>query len=154
MRKHDRAINDFEEIKALVDSCDTLRLALSDRDAPYIVPLSFGFKAENGVFTFYVHGAKSGRRHELAEKCARVCVETDICRSFVELEGGAQTADYKSFIGWGEISTVSGEETVTGLELLCRHCGFDAPACSKAVIDMTCVEKIVVHEFTAKQRFK
>ena len=109
MRKANRAITDFDEIKALIDSCDTIRLGFVDGDEAYIVPLSFGFEAENGEFTFYVHGAKAGRRHTLAKKSGRVCVEADVCSGFVELEQGSQTADYKSFIGYGEISTVTGE---------------------------------------------
>ncbi len=149
MRKRDREVTDFEEIKALVDGCDTIRVGFSDDGTPYIVPLSFGFEAENGEFVFYVHGAKDGRRHKLAAKNSMVCVEADICSGFVDL-----TADYKSFIGWGEIIPVTGEEAIKGLTLLCRHCGFDELGCSDKVIAMTCVEKIVVREFTAKQRFK
>ena len=154
MRRHDRAIESFDEICALIEKCDTLRVAFSDDSAPYIVPLSFGYETSDGVITFYVHGAKIGRRHELAAKNAKVCVETDVCEGFVELEGGAQTADYKSFIGWGDISPVTGDEAVKGLNLLCRHCGFEGMTCTDAVIRNTCVEKIVVDTFTAKQRFK
>ena len=154
MRRHDRAIESCVEICALIEKCDTLRVAFSDDGAPYIVPLSFGYETSDGVITFYVHGAKTGRRHELAAKNAKVCVETDVCEGFVELEGGAQTADYKSFIGWGDISPVTGDEAVKGLNLLCRHCGFEGMTCTDAVIRNTCVEKIVVDIFTAKQRFK
>lgn len=154
MRKANRAITDLDEIKTLIDSCDTIRLGFVDGDEAYIVPLSFGFEAENGEFTFYVHGAKAGRRHILAKKSGRVCVEADVCSGFVELEQGSQTADYKSFIGYGEISTVTGEEAVKALTLLCRHCGFDEMGCPEAVVNSTSVEKIVVREFSAKQRFK
>ena len=83
-----------------------------------------------------------------------MCVEADVCRAFVVKADGSQTADYKSFIGWGEICEVSGEEARKGLELLCRHCGFDSVGCSEKVIEATCVEKITVREFTAKERFK
>lgn len=77
-----------------------------------------------------------------------------MCSGFVELEQGSQTADYKSFIGYGEISTVTGEEAVKALTLLCRHCGFDEMGCPEAMVNATSVEKIVVRDFSAKQRFK
>ncbi len=154
MRRHDRAVTQPEKIRSLIDSCDTIRLGFCDGDVPYIVPLSFGFEAIDDEYVFYVHGAKDGRRHALAEKCPHVCVEADICRGFVETENGDQTADYKSFIGWGDISKIEGEEARRGLTLLCRHCGFDSVACSETVIKNTCVEKIVVREFTAKERFE
>ena len=154
MRKTDREIKDLNEIAELLDECDTLRLGFNDEGCPYIVPLSFGFEQADGAFVFYVHGAKVGRRHDLAEKSELVCVEVDICKGYVTLHGGSLTADYRSFIGNGKIETVSGAEAVHALELLCRHCGFETMPCAQAVVDMTCVEKITVREFTAKQRFK
>lgn len=153
MRRHDREIKELSEIRELVDHCDTLRLGFCDGDTPYVVPLSFGWEESGGIFTFYVHGAKQGRRHELAKKAVKVCVELDACHGFVESVGGL-TADYESFIGIGEIMTVTGDEAVKGLTLLCRHCGFDAMPCNQKVVDMTCVEKISVSDFTAKRRFK
>lgn len=153
MRRHDREIKELSEIRELVDHCDTLRLGFCDGDTPYVVPLSFGWEESGGVFTFYVHGAKQGRRHELAKKAAKVCVELDACHGFVESVGGL-TADYESFIGTGEVTTVTGDEAVKGLTLLCRHCGFEDMPCNQKVVDMTCVEKISVSDYTAKRRFK
>lgn len=154
MRKFDREITNFDEIVALVESCDTMRIAFNDEKAPYIVPLSFGYETKDGQFIFYVHGARQGRRHELAAKSSYVGVELDVCNGFVELESGDQTADYRSFIGTGEISTVTGDEAVHALELLCRHCGFKTMHCTQTVVNNTCVEKITVSDFAAKQRFK
>lgn len=153
MRKSDREITDFNEIKELVDNCDTLRLGFNDSKAPYIVPLSFGFEASDGEFIFYVHGAAEGRRHTLARENAFVCVELDVCNGFVELDGKAQTCDYRSFIGTGRMCAVTGDEAVHALTLISQHCGFDGMYCSQEVIKNTCVEKITVSEFTAKQRF-
>ena len=154
MRKTDREITDLNEIAGLIEGCDTLRLGFNDDGCPYIVPLSFGYELVDGAFVFYIHGAKVGRRHTLAQKEELVCVEADICKGYVTLQGGALTADYRSFIGRGKIEALEGDEAVRALELLCRHCGFDTMPCTKAVVDMTCVEKITVKEFTAKQRFK
>lgn len=153
MRRRDRQITELSEICGLVERCDTLRLGFCDGDTPYIVPLSFGFEEENGTFVFYVHGAKDGRRHELAKTARSVCVELDVCHHFFESTGGL-TADYESFIGVGKIETVTGDEAVRGLTLICRHCGFDTMPCSRKAVDATCVEKVIVSDFTAKQRLK
>lgn len=153
MRRNDRAMSEKGDIIALINKCDALRLGFADEGEAYIVPLSFGFEEHDGEFIFYVHGAKDGRRHSLAQSNARVCVELDLCLGYVELSKGALTADYKSFIGYGEICTVTGDEAAHGLELICRHCGFDTMPCAQTVVDATCVEKIVVREYTAKQRF-
>ena len=36
MRKSNRAITDFEEIRALIDKCDTIRLGFADGQEAYI----------------------------------------------------------------------------------------------------------------------
>lgn len=154
MRRHDRAITSPDEIHALLDRCNTLHLGLLDENETYIVPLSYGWERIGESYVFYVHGAKEGRRHTLAEAHPRVCVEIDECPKFVLLDGGAQTADYKSFIGWGNIERIYGDEAVHALNLMCEQCGVGRMTCTEAVIANTCVEKIVVSEFTAKQRFK
>lgn len=154
MRKSKREVTDLKEICGIIDRCDTIRLGFCDGDEAYIVPLSFGWEEKDGALVFYVHGAKEGRRHELARSAKRCCVEADILNRYVELESGDQTADYESFIGTGSIEEISGDEAVHGLELLCRHCGFEKMGCTQAVVGITCVEKIVVREFSAKRRFK
>ena len=154
MRKFDREIKDLNEITELIDGCDTLRVGFNDEGCPYIVPLSFGYEVIDGAFVFYVHGAKAGRRHELAAKSELVCVEADVCKGFVTLPSGDQTADYRSFIGKGTIETITGDEAVHALTALCRHCGFDTMHCTQAVVNATCVEKITGKDFTSKQRFK
>lgn len=153
MRRNDREISERSEIRSIIERSDTLRLGFCDGDTPYVVPLSFGFEELPDGFAFYVHGAKQGRRHELAAKAQRVCVELDICKAFTECPGGL-TADYESFIGWGGIETLTGDEAERALALICAHCGFDEMPCSRRVVDMTCVERICVTEFTAKRRFK
>ncbi len=152
MRRTDRQICDFEKIKELLDGCDTIRLGFVDGDVPYVVPLSFGYETLDGAFVFYVHGAKVGRRHTLAASGKPVCVEADVCLGFIEVDGRDQTADYRSFIGTGTIETVEGAEAIHGLELLCAHCGFDSMNCSQTVVNATCVEKITVRDYCAKQR--
>lgn len=154
MRRDGRAIKNRSDIISLLEQCSTLRLGFADSKEPYIVPLSFGFEENGEELIFYVHGAGVGKRHELAAKNARVCVEADLLRGYVSLGHGALTADYKSFIGFGTITTVHGDEAVKGLELICRHCGFDSMPCSPKAVDATCVEKISVREYTAKQRFE
>lgn len=154
MRKFNREIKDLNEITELIDGCDTLRVGFNNEGCPYIVPLSFGYEVIDGAFVFYVHGAKVGKRHELAAKAELVCVEADVCNGFMTLPSGDQTADYRSFIGKGIIETITGDEAVHALTALCRHCGFDTMHCTQAVVNATCVEKITVKEFTAKQRFK
>ena len=56
MRRNDREVTDIQEIRALIDECKVIRLAMINGDKPYVVPLNFGYTYENGAFTFYFHG--------------------------------------------------------------------------------------------------
>ena len=53
MRKAEREIKDFKEVAEVVARCQVVRLGLFAEDYPYIVPLSFGYEAENGKLTVY-----------------------------------------------------------------------------------------------------
>ena len=47
MRKADREIQDFSEIVEIVNSCQTVRMAMYADDFPYIVPLTFGYDVQD-----------------------------------------------------------------------------------------------------------
>lgn len=68
MRRKDLAVTEKEQIDAIIQSCDCVRLAFADGTHPYIVPLSFGYHREDGVSKFYFHSAAAGRKVELCRK--------------------------------------------------------------------------------------
>ena len=53
MRRKDREITDFDEIMNIINKCDTCRLALFDKEFPYIVPLNFGVDPSLEVITMF-----------------------------------------------------------------------------------------------------
>lgn len=153
MRKSDREIKDFGEICALLERCQTMRLAMYDDDYPYIVPLSYGFEGINGKITLYFHCAKEGKKADLLRRNGRICVETDVLNGYTDT-GHSVTADYESFIGFGRACEVHGDELVHGLELLLEHCnihGYSARECAERV--NVSVWAIELDGFTGKKRF-
>ena len=87
MRRNDREITDSQEILSIVNECKVIRLAMLDEQGlPYIIPLNFGYRFADGVFTFYCHSAREGRKLELLRRDPRVSFEMD-CR------GELQSAD-------------------------------------------------------------
>ena len=69
MRRHDREITDSREILSIVNECKVIRLAMLDEQGlPYIIPLNFGYRFADGVFTFYCHSAREGRKLELLRR--------------------------------------------------------------------------------------
>ena len=60
MRRKDREITEWNELLEVVQLCDVCRLAINDGEYPYILPLNFGYDAENGKITLYFHSARDG----------------------------------------------------------------------------------------------
>ena len=48
MRRSERQVTDLVAIQAIVAACRVCRLAVWDREGPYIVPMSFGALWEGG----------------------------------------------------------------------------------------------------------
>ena len=63
MRRNDRLIDDSAVLRAFLAQENVLHLGLTDGQAPYVVPMSYGFDwPEDGKPTFYLHCAGEGYR--------------------------------------------------------------------------------------------
>lgn len=152
MRKAEREIKDPEQIADVLKRCDTIRLGIQDDDAPYVVPVSFGYENCGGTITVYFHGAMEGRKSDLLKKHPRVCVEADLCHGFVVNSSGGITCDYESVIGYGNAEPVTGTEAEKGLRLLLEHCDASEYGCSENVLKITAVYKVPLDEISGKHR--
>ena len=153
MNHKDREITNFDEIVAVLDKCDTVRIGINGEKYPYVVPVSFGWEVADGKLVIYIHGAMEGMKNELIAKDPNVCVEADIMRGFVS-SGFKTTADYESVIGFGRAEIAEGDEAVKGIELLMAHCGqpgYDGKPC--IMMGVTRVYKISLESVTGKRRF-
>ncbi len=154
MRRREREVGDSERISLILNECRTCRLALSDENAPYIVPLSFGYELKGGRLTLYFHCAKEGRKTDLIKKCCRAGFETDRFRRLVAAEKACgYTAEYSSVIGWGNVDIVDdNSEKLNGLLAIMRHytgrSDFDIP---DTALSAVCVLKLTAKEFTCKE---
>ena len=153
MRRSEREITDKNEIFEILSGCQVIRLALFDKEYPYIVPLSFGLERKGEEITVFFHCANEGKKNDLLKSNSRVCVEADIFGGCFG-EGMNLTTAYKSVIGFGNCKKCEGEEKLRGLELLLSHCGRepDRAMLSKcAALDVTAVYKITLDELTGKK---
>ena len=148
MRRTDRQVSDPGEIFEMVCRCQVLRLALPDKDAPYVVPLSFGVEKKDGKLVFYAHGAKVGRKMELIGEGVTVGVELDRFLGYGG-EGRNSTTYYESVVGAGRAELVEGEEALHGLDLLMEHCGREKQDFA-ACLPHTAVLRVTVDSCSAK----
>ena len=78
MRRRERAVTDWNHVLEIIQSCDCCRVAFSEPDGPYIVPMNFGIESsQEGQMVLYFHGASAGKKGELMQKNPCVGFEMD-----------------------------------------------------------------------------
>lgn len=108
MRRSDREITDKAEIIEIIEKCDVCRLALSDNNVPYVVPMNYGYEYTEGKLTLYFHGAKEGKKLEVINNNPLACFEMDCSHKLMEADEACDyTMEYESVIGNGIISLCS-----------------------------------------------
>ena len=153
MRRNDREVTDIQEIRALIDECKVIRLAMINGDKPYVVPLNFGYTYENGAFTFYFHGAKEGKKLDVIRKNASVAFEMD-CQNALQHGETACTHSYyyASVLGEGKAEILEGDEKCKGLSALMLHLAGRNDVFTAEMADKVAVIAIRVDTLTAKKR--
>lgn len=153
MRRKDREITIFHEIIGILGRCPVLRVGIFDQDAPYIIPVNFGFHSNGEVLTIYFHSAKAGRKVDLLAANPKVCFEADRLVRVVRGDIACNwTAAYESVIGYGAASAITAlDEKKFAMDCIMKHCGFEGtPHYDEAVFARTLLYKIEVHEISGK----
>jgi nitroimidazol reductase NimA-like FMN-containing flavoprotein (pyridoxamine 5'-phosphate oxidase superfamily) len=119
MRRKEKEINDFNLIEEIIAKADICRLALSENNIPYIVPVNFGYKDR----LIYFHSSCEGRKLDMLKSNPNVCVQFDADISTVKTENICQwSTKYKSVIAFGKATLVNDEnEKQLALNLLVSH---------------------------------
>lgn len=156
MRRSDRQITDLQQMEDIIKRCKVCRIAMADGDRPYVVPLNFGYKLENGIVTLYIHCAADGKKIDILRRNPNVCFEMDVEDGHV-MDGDVAcscTYRYASIIGYGEMTELTGRaEKEAGLDALLLHItGKTHLTYDDTVLDKTRVYKLVSRSFTCKQR--
>lgn len=119
MRRSEKEITDKSAIEAIINASLVCRLALSDGDQPYIVPLSFGYQDR----TLYFHSALEGKKIDILRENNRICFEFDVNTEIIEAEKACKWGiKYQSVIGFGKAVLVENiEEKQKALNIIFSH---------------------------------
>jgi nitroimidazol reductase NimA-like FMN-containing flavoprotein (pyridoxamine 5'-phosphate oxidase superfamily) len=156
MRRKDREIATVEKKLEIIEKNKVCRIALSQNDFPYIVPLNYGYSFKEGVLTLYFHSSAEGKKMDIIKENNNACFEIDCDNKLIE--GGSPCSysySFKSIIGFGKIIMLnSAAEKVNGLNEIMKHQTGQAAAYNfeENMLKNTAVYKIIVEEFTGKQR--
>lgn len=122
MRRKDREIKDNNEIIEIMKKCDVCRIALMDKQYPYILPLNFGIEYEEDRIKLYFHGAKEGKKLELIRENPYASFEMDCSHKLITGEKACDyTMEYESVIGYGTIEILPEDQTVYALSQLMKQ---------------------------------
>lgn len=123
MRRKDREITEKKQIEEFIAKEQIIRVGFYDEGDVYIVPVNYGYITNEGRYTFFFHGAKAGRKYELAKLKPLVGFEID---GKYELTSGDIACEYsckfQSIIGSGKLALIEDiSEKVIGLSAIMRQ---------------------------------
>lgn len=154
MRRKDREITDQNSISQFIAKEQILRIAFCDEGDIYIVPVNYGYIYDE-QYTFYFHGAKAGRKYELAKNKPTVGFEIDGNYTLLE---GAEACDYsatfQSVIGMGKLSLVEDNaEKISGLNAIMKQTTSKAEwDYSDEMLDAVAVFRLDVEKLSCKAK--
>lgn len=160
MRRKDREIKDMAEIMEIVRRGNVCNVAFHDEPCPYLIPLNYGARMEDGKLVLYFHGAAVGT------KLDRIRENPNVAYSIF---GGNQiqlyqdtacksTTSFESVCGSGRAEILNTlDKKKDGLAVLMNHIGaaegaaFDVTAFPDQMVQAIAVWRIVTESVTGKR---
>jgi len=103
MRRKDKEITNPNLITEIIKANYICRIALSDKNQPYIIPMNYGYKTNS----IYLHCAKKGKKIDIINKNSKVCFEiTDSIEIVTADKACGYGTRFRSVIGFGKIKQI------------------------------------------------
>lgn len=154
MTRREFEVTDPAVIRNILDQSKVLRLGLVDDGMPYVVPMNYGYRLEDGVLTLYLHSAVKGYKLDVIAKNPICCFELDCGVEPFEGKLPCQYGvTYFSLMGRGKAVLVEDPaEKERALTLLMKtQTGKDFEF-NERLVSIVSVIRIEVSEYTAKHR--
>lgn len=159
MRLKKREINDPEILRDILESCDVVRLGLTDKDGIFIVPVNYGYEMKicdgDPRLTLYIHGAKEGRKAEAFAGCPSIAIELDCMDGIITGDYTCSySCAYRSIMGTGTVRELTEDkDKVCALTRIMEHMTPGAKVEFRPdMLERTGVYRIDVEYFTGKER--
>lgn len=150
MRRADKKISDRRQIDEIIRGSLVCRVAMAKDNAPYVVPMSFGYDGA----AIYLHTAPNGKKIECFEANPQVCFEFE---RNVELRRDPQVAckwtfSFESVIGYGTINElVEPAQKEHALNEIMRQYSGKTWSFEDASVAKVRIWKIAITSMTGKQ---
>ena len=149
MKRKEKEIAEETAIEAIIQKSLVCRLALSDGNFPYIVPLCFGYRDK----VLYFHGSLKGKKIDIIRKNQNICFEFDINTEIVKAEDACHwSMKYQSVIGFGKAVLLEGlDEKRKALNIIMSQYSDRTFQFNDATLKGTVVIKVEIESMTGKQ---
>ena len=149
MRRKEKEITDKTAMESIILRSSVCRLALSEENRPYIVPLCFGYKDD----TLYFHSAREGRKLDILRKNNKVCFEFDIDNEIVEADDAcAWGMKFQSVIGFGRGSIIDDIESKhKALNIIMQQYSRNSYEYPDKAVKKIVIIKVEIEHMTGKQ---
>lgn len=156
MRRKDREITGTEEITEILNTCKTACVAMTDKDTPYVVPLSYGYELNDDGLVLYFHSAKEGRKIDILKQNNKVCFAIFSEGEPIHSETPCNSGYYfSSVIGTGTVDFITDpDKKKDALKKMFAHQAGRDVAFTDQQAATVCVFKIVSTDYTGKRKPK
>jgi nitroimidazol reductase NimA-like FMN-containing flavoprotein (pyridoxamine 5'-phosphate oxidase superfamily) len=150
MRRKEKEIKNRKIIDEIIHKSKVCRLALSENNTPYIIPLCFSYDHSRLFF----HSFHSGKKIDIIRKNNKVCFEFDIDCELVAAEDACSWGmKYKSVIGIGRATLVTDMEgKKKALDIIMQQYSDESGFCySDRSLKEVTVIRVDIKNITAKK---
>jgi nitroimidazol reductase NimA-like FMN-containing flavoprotein (pyridoxamine 5'-phosphate oxidase superfamily) len=149
MRRAERQITGARAIEEILERATVCRLALSDHNQPYVVPLCYGLRGN----CLYFHSAPEGKKIEILKENPQVCFEVDVDFQVLEADVACDSSSrYRSVIGFGRARLLENvEEKRKALDIILAHYSEGPFEYDEESVNEVAVIEVEIDGLTGKQ---
>jgi hypothetical protein len=150
MRRKEKEITDKQIIEQILSNSEVCRIAMIDKDKPYIVPLNYGYYYNS----IYIHSAPLGKKIDILKQNNNVCFEIEYSSEVIKRELSCEwSTKYRSLIGYGTIDIITDfEQKKKGLDIIMAHYGKpDNNIYKDKQVEFIVILKLNIDQITGKQ---
>ena len=154
MTRREFEVTDNAVIEKILATSKVLHLGLVDEGMPYVVPMNYGYKTEDGKLTLYLHSAVKGYKLDVLAKNNTCCFEMECGVEPFEGSIACQYGiSYYCLMGRGKAVIVDdpAEKMAAMTALMKTQTGKDFQF-NERLVSIVTVIRIDVSEYTAKHR--
>lgn len=152
MTRRELEVTESAVIRQILDNSKVLHLGLADNGVPYVVPMNYGYKLENGCLTLYLHSAARGYKLDVIAKNPVCCFEMECdLEPFAGKVACQYGISYYSLMGRGNAVIVEDvREKQDAMALLMKAQTGKDFSFDERQVSIVSVIRIDVSEYTAK----